>query len=209
MNSKAPYIISKTISVLLHPLLLPTYGFALVWAFNLLNLTTPQAWVYYAVALGGTFTFTFLIPFSLILILSRQNRVSSIELRSQHERNTPYVYSFASFLVWCYFIRSIMHIESALFFICCAAALAIGIVALINLKWKISAHLTGMGCFIGGVLIITSMQGVLSNLLIVLLFLMALLLTYSRLYLKAHTGTQVSAGLLLGLSLTLLTLLFI
>ena len=207
MIDKLLYILSKTISVLLHPLLLPTYGFALIAAGDLFNIDNNRAWLYYLIATAGTFIFTCLIPLSMILILRHQQRVSSIELNSQKERTVPYLYSFVSFAIWCYFVKSILHIDSAVFFICCAATTAIGIVALINLWWKISAHATGIGCFIGGVMIIAAEQWQLGNLFICLLFAMALALCYARIYLQSHTPAQVSAGLLLGLLLSSLTLL--
>ena len=207
MKDKILRILATTASVIFHPLLLPTYGFTLIAVFNMLGLETEGSWVYYAVAVAGTFIFTFIIPISLILILRHQKRVSSIRLDNQQERSIPYIYAFVAFAIWCYFIRRIMHIEAIVFLLCCAATISIGIVALINMRWKISAHLTGMGCFIGGVLIMTSMNGTLSNMLIIGLFLIALILTYSRLYLKSHTPLQVTMGLILGLSMSLLTLL--
>ena len=86
-----------------------------------------------------------------------------------------------------------------------ASTCAIGIVMLINLKWKISAHLTGFGCFVGCIISISAYYGHFNLLAVGILLLIALMLMCARLYLNAHTPLQVVIGFVFGLLITMLT----
>ena len=81
--------------------------------------------------------------------------------------------------------------------------MALGIVAVVNKRWKISAHLTGFGGLTGGVLSFYLAGGMMPpTWLVGVLLGLALVLMYARLYLDAHTPMQVVGGFLLGLVMT-------
>ena len=81
--------------------------------------------------------------------------------------------------------------------------MALGIVAVVNKRWKISAHLTGFGGLTGGVLAFYLAGGMMPPMwLIGALLGLALVLMYARLYLDAHKPMQVVCGWLLGIAMT-------
>ena len=83
------------------------------------------------------------------------------------------------------------------------ATLTMGLILIINKKWKISAHLTGMGGFLGGVLsYYLSIGSIPSTGFLCALLGISLLLMYARLWLNAHSSGQVVAGWLMGIICT-------
>ena len=109
----------------------------------------------------------------------------------------------SGFGFWSYFVISILHAPLYIGLIAIGATIAIGIVSIINRRWKISAHLTGFGGLVGGILCFYYGNGMLPGAgTICVLAILSLLLMYARLYLHAHTSAQVCAGWLLGITCT-------
>ena len=82
---------------------------------------------------------------------------------------------------------------------------AIGIVAIVNRFWKISAHLTGFGGLVGGIFCYCLGIGAIPTWGTGILWLgLSLMLMYSRLWLNAHTPAQVCTGWLTGIACTFL-----
>jgi len=195
-------IAAKALSVLLYPLFVPTYGIALFcWAFN--QQVFPLATVWALVAIFGTLVLTCLLPMSAIWILIRKGEVQNMQIDNAGERTVPYLYTALGFGFWSYLMTAILHAPIYLGFVVCGATLAIFVITLINRWWKISAHLTGLGGLVGGLMAYCLGIGALPTWgTLVLWFGITLLLMYARIYLKAHTASQVSAGWLLGLFCT-------
>ncbi len=195
-------IAAKALSVLLYPLFVPTYGIALFcWAFN--QQVFPLATVWVLVAIFGTLVLTCLLPMSAIWILIRKGEVQNMQIDNAGERTVPYLYTALGFGFWSYLMTAILHAPIYLGFVVCGATLAIFVITLINRWWKISAHLTGLGGLVGGLMAYCLGIGALPTWgTLVLWFGITLLLMYARIYLKAHTASQVSAGWLLGLFCT-------
>ena len=129
-------------------------------------------------------------------------RISSVYLTKREERTAPYVVTLVGMALWCYFLQVVLHVPSFAVIAAIGGTLALVLVSLINLKWKISAHLTGFGALIGGVVGYGLQMGIFPFYWLLGLLLTALLLMYERIYLQAHDGLQVVAGFLLGLTLT-------
>ena len=191
-------------SVVFYPLFVPTYGIALFcWAHT--QHVAPLNGIWTAVAIGGTFLLTCILPITSIYIMMRRGEVKDLELDNPRERTMPYLYSAISFMFWSYLIVSILRAPLFLTFIAIGATTAIGIVAIVNRWWKISAHLTGFGGFVGGILCYCLGIGAVPTWsTLVLWFGLSLMLMYSRLRLDAHTPAQVCAGWLTGIACTFL-----
>ena len=195
-------IASLVLGAVCHPLWMPTYGILLYCAaFN--NAATPLPTAYWLIATISTFTITAFIPLTLILVQIIRGTVKDIYIRDASERTATYLYSLVCYAFWCYFIFKILPSPTVLFVIALGATAALLAVLLINRRWKISAHLTGLGGLIGGILAYCYNSHIAPSIALVCgLFVLALLLMYARLYTNAHTSTQVVAGLLLGLTCT-------
>ena len=194
--------IAKFLSVALYPLFVPTYGVALFcWAYSLHVEPLAAAWI--AVAIGGTFLLTCAIPISAIWILMRRGKVTDLQIENASERTIPYIYTVLGFCFWNYLMVSVLHAPLFISMVSIGGTVSIALVALINRSWKISAHLTGFGGLVGGLLAYCLDIGAIPTWWVLLIwFGLSLLLMYARLFLQAHTSAQVIAGWLLGIVCT-------
>ncbi len=195
------YILSMTLSGLLHPLFIPTYGIiCFCYAFS--NQQIPLPTVYWLIACIGTFVMTALIPLSLMVIRRLRGDISDISISNAPERTPIYLYTLICYAFWCYFLYKVIHTP----FVCLVgvgATLALGLILFINNRWKISAHLTGLGGFLGGILAYTYNYTLpLPIITLSVVLVLALLLMYARLYLNAHTPMQVTTGFIIGIIMT-------
>ena len=197
-------IVAKALSVLLYPLFMPTYGVALFcYAYSIHVMPLVGVWT--LIAILGTFILTCLLPITAIWIMMKRGEVSNLQIENPRERTMPFIYTIFGFGCWCYLLISVLHAPLVLGFIAVGATVAIIIVALINLRWKISAHLTGFGGLLGGLMSYCLSLGAIPTWGTLTLWLgISLILMYVRLHLNAHTPAQVCAGWLLGISCTFL-----
>jgi len=170
----------------------------------------PLPWTYWLVMVGFTLIITGLLPISLILYQVHRGDIADIYITNRGERTLAYVETGGCFAFWWYMLSYTLHAPLWLSGVALGGTIAIVLVAVINHWWKISAHLTGMGGLIGGILtyqlstaqLLSTFHFPLFTLVIALVI--TWLVMIARLYLNAHTQWQVIAGFALGLSCTLL-----
>lgn len=202
--SKALDIMAKILSVVFYPLFVPTYGMAL-FCYSYHTAVQPLHWIWMTVAISGTFLLTALIPVTAIWIRMRRGFVKDMQITDSRERTIPYLYSIFGFGSWCYLLIAILHMPSYMGFVCIGATTAIALVTVINLHWKISAHMTGLGGLFGGLITYCIGVGALPTAGTMCLWIgVILLVMFARLRLNAHTPAQVAAGWLLGIACTAL-----
>lgn len=188
--------ISRIISGVAHPMLMPLYTIFVVFnSGTFLDFTPPQLIrvIYLIVGIS-----TILLPISILPMLKAQNYISDYGLTDRRERIIPLTltiifYSLGFYLLMKFSItRIVAHLQLA-------AILSIGLIAVISSKWKVSIHMTGIGGFIGMILTFTILYAGSLRIYFIAGILMAGLLAYSRLKLNLHTPFQVYAGFMLGL----------
>lgn len=207
------HILAQVASILLHPLLMPLYGIVLLCAHIYLQQDQQGLQhifsVYSGIIILGTVLLTLLIPGGIILFLWKLKHIDSLHISDPKQRTAPYLYTILAYAVWTYFLHAILHLPSVITIIAIGAIIALLGVTIINLRWKISAHLTGIGGLLGGVCSYALCSGQMLTTTMALILAIALLLMYARLYLQEHTPLQVVCGLLLGLLSTFLPALVI
>lgn len=197
-----PYPISHTLSILFYPLLAPTYG-ALLYFLALQRLQTyPMALA--AIGVGGTLLLTCLLPLSILLVMLRRGNITDLYINNPKQRTMPYIYCAIGFVFWTYFCSQVLHLPAFFVYSAGGGTAALLLVLLINLRWKISAHLTGMGGLFGGVMSFYLYTGQSPWIALAVLLALSLLLMIARISEQAHTPMQTVCGLLLGLSCTFL-----
>lgn len=147
---------------------------------------------------------TFVAPVLLMWYFRRMGYIPDLELDQVRDRRLPYGATFLLYAVTTYLLGfqmdPISYLAPGIAGILGGMTLAIGIVALISLRWKVSAHATAMGGVIGTLCVLFIKSGS-SELFTPLMF--GLLATgwvlAARLRLNAHTPLQISAGILIGL----------
>jgi len=197
-------IAAKILSVVFYPLFVPTYGIALFcYAYAHHVAYMPVIWT--VIAIAGTFVMTCLLPISAIWILMRRGVVKDMQIDNPRERTLPYLYTILGFGFWAYLLIAILHVPLYIGLVSVGGTVAISLVSIINRWWKISAHLTGFGGLVGGLLSYCIGIGAIPTWSALSWWLgVSLLIMFARLRLNAHTSAQVCAGWLLGMACTFL-----
>lgn len=188
---------AKIISVLLHPLLMPSYAMLLLFNTNTHYAMMPyevKKLIYLIV-----FLCTFLIPVSLIPFLVNLRVISGPELKNHRERIVPLAISTLSYYFAYHLLNrlSLSSIEFIKMMILASAAL-IFVCLLISFFWKISAHLIGVGGLMAGVFFYAVYFVADFAVLLATASLAAGLVASARLKLQVHNPQQVYAGFFLG-----------
>lgn len=90
-----------------------------------------------------------------------------------------------------------------------AAVLVIITLMLISMKWKVSAHMAGIGGLIGAVIALSFRLGMNTSLLLSGLIAVAGVLGTSRLVLKKHNALQIYVGFFLGFAINYLIIIYL
>ncbi|MCF6242361.1 MAG: hypothetical protein L3J74_13560 [Bacteroidales bacterium] len=196
-NSQKFDLPSQIISVLLHPLLMPTYGLII-----LLNSGTHYAyipWQAQKILYTLIFLSTFLIPVSIIPFLMSLKLINNIYMNERKERFIPLIVSVMSYYFGLYLINKLpFHVPVFIKLLVSGSLVLIALNLLINIKWKISAHLIGIGGLLAFVFAFSIVFY--ANLIdvIILLSVLSGVIAVARLNLQAHNPPQVYTGFLLG-----------
>lgn len=183
------------ISLIFQPLLMPTYGALLLVNLNAFNSLTL---LFKAIIVGGTLLFTGIMPALPILLMLRSGEVNDLFISKREERTIPYLFAFFSYVVYTFFLFKVIHFPMFIVAMGIGVSLSILLITLINLKWKISAHLSGIGGLVGGIFGISYRMGYNHLGLLIIVLAISALVALSRIELKAHTPGQTLAGFLLG-----------
>ncbi len=194
----------KIVSILFMPLLLPTYGSLLLFQtedFAYLNST------FKLITIAGTILFTLVLPIIPILIMRKKGIISDFSISKREERVAPYLFSFLGFVFWAFFLYRTLGMPGYVSGLGIGSAIALFIILIVNLRWKISAHLAGMGGIAGGIFGVCLTLGLNPTWLFIVVIFLSLLVALARIELKAHTPLQTLAGFIVGfLSVLLCTL---
>ncbi|MCM1297710.1 MAG: hypothetical protein NC311_19405 [Muribaculaceae bacterium] len=188
--------ISRIISAIFSPLLIPTYAMAVaLWTTILFVVSTSTK----IGVLSTTFVVTCLVPLIVIFILYKLKIVSDSGLNKQNERLIPYGVTALCYFALAYYLRSI-HSPAWLYMFVVGGGIATVASAIINLKWKISAHGAAAGGLVAFIFSIMYIQvNILNmNLLFFAAIAIAGIVGTTRLVLERHTLTQVLAGIANG-----------
>ncbi len=183
---------SQILSAVLSPLLVPTYGMALVGFLTILRLR-PVSLIW--TAIGITFVITCLIPVSAIMAMYRMGYVKDPGLNERTERTVPYIVTVLCYLgCGFFFYKANAPIWLSMFFAGGALACVINIV--VNCRWKISAHSAAIGGLVALMFRVVASHYALYNMNVWLscVIIIAGLVMTARVFLERHTLMQVILG---------------
>ncbi|UZR93037.1 hypothetical protein [Chondrinema litorale] len=194
MNQK----LAKTISFILHPLLMPTLVFFIVFYFA--EIAVPFSEEGRIRLLGLIFISTFLFPFGSIILLHSTTLIGNLQIDSQTQKPLPFVTVTVFYTMITYFFVDKVGLDILPSSMIIAIALTTALVTIISTTFNISIHSTAIGGVLG---ILFCIKGVYYELHLLIypiaacIFLAGLLMT-ARLYLQTHTPFQVFSGAILG-----------
>lgn len=192
-------VLANIVSIVLHPLFMALYGICLLFVYTDFQFIFAGQYLTFIIPV---FFMGCFIPASSIYFLKRGGFIRDYDLKEKSDRFLPYLITFISYaMLGFFFYKAGMYMW---FLSLLAAPLLLLIIGgIINIWWKISAHMMGIGSLIGGILSVCyNVKGINPFVLFIILFILAGCLGVARLMLKRHTPAQVYAGFLLGLVVT-------
>ena len=137
-------------------------------------------------------------PLIYILIGVRLGKLSDLDVSHRSERAGPFLFGIISVtLGW--LVLALMNGPKNLQTVLIITAVSGILMLLITLRWKISIHASSLG---GAATILTALYGA----VMLPLFVLLALVSWSRVALRRHTVTQVIAGSLAGIVISLVVL---
>ena len=198
--------LAQFISVLGHPLFMPSYAFGLLLYTNpYINMMVPQMSKQFTFGILGIFTI--ILPLITAVVFKQFGLINSLFMKNAEERKWPFVLT----LVWYYMgfqLLSKIYLPQSFLLLMIGATCAIGISLIINSRWKISIHMLGIGGVVGAIIGISQRFQYDHSLLVMGLILFAGLIGFARLKTNSHNHKQVYAGFLLGAAIEWMAVLY-
>jgi hypothetical protein len=143
------------------------------------------------------FMFSFVFPVLNIYILYKLKRVPSMILSNQRDRSFPYIMTSLFYFGLFYLLMDINIWPSVKLFII-GGGIAILMTALINLRFKISAHMVGVGGLLGVLISVSYLIKFDMTIFYIIVIILAGFIGFARLQLEEHKPYQLYSGFLLG-----------
>lgn len=196
--------LAQFISVVFHPILLPTWMFLIFIVTGICQVSHIKAEICLSIIFGTTF----ILPAITLLILKRFKVIESITMEKRSDRFIPLFVMVVFIYATSRFFNGLSALALYNFYLICNLMLCV-VVFWINLFWKISMHGIGWGAFAATLFIMSTMSSILYLPFFILSIIISGIVTSARLYLKSHNESQVYVGFIVGfvvvLALYLLT----
>lgn len=198
------YRLANAVSYFLNPLVFPPVAFALIDAHFGAG-PVQLLWTF-----GVSLTFFCLVPLLYVVGMIRTGRVESLEVRDRASRLGPLLVGIASYALGALLLWRTVEGPALPLIVAFAALFPLNtaVILLINLRWKISLHMTSLAGFVS-VLLFTALTvwrdlpaGIETALTLATvgpLVGLVPLLMWARVRVGAHTPGQVVAGAAFGL----------
>ncbi|MEG1616710.1 MAG: hypothetical protein RR202_06205 [Bacteroidales bacterium] len=196
-------LIARFFSSVLHPLLMPLYGTFILIHYSYLDVypASVKRVILYIVGL-----FTLVIPLVGIVLLKALRLIEHVSLNRREDRKLPYLITLASYFACGYLLYKLNLPPWVVGFVA-GGLLSLIVASIITIWWKISAHMTGMGGFLGAMVFLFHYMNLMPLWLLLTAILLTGLLGTSRIELNRHTFGQVLAGTFNGFVCVYLTML--
>ena len=194
MNAKSFIRFANIYSAVFSPFYAPLWAFIWLFLFSYLRL---WPWQYKVFILVIVCVFTILLPTLTIDLFRRLNRWTNWQLSHRKHRHLPYLVTIACYVAceWLF-----IQMNTALFMRgMILATLVAGVgCAIVNIWWKVSTHMAGMGGLFGTVISFSYLFYFNPIIPMCCLLLLSGVMGTSRMILRQHTLSQVIVGFLIG-----------
>ena len=194
--------VARVTSIVFTPFSIPFLAFLVLFLFSYLRIMPI---LYKGIVLGIVYCFTILTPTITIFLFRKINGFARQELSERKKRYVPILLTIISY-VFCLLMMRKLNIPwymTGIIFV----SLVISIICiLVNLKWKLSEHMAGMGGIIGGLVSFSALFSYNPVVWLCLFILIAGILGSARIVLGHHTLGEVISGFVVGLVCSFLIL---
>lgn len=204
MPERFPFYLSQSVSYLFHPLLMTSLGILIVFFsdFQYYYIPSEVKRMIFIVVVAGTVG----LPLAFIPFYWMFGSITNIELSDVRQRFIPMFITSVIYYITYLNLKKIYVPEVIQAFVF-GVFIAIFISTIITLRWKISAHATGVGGLIGLLLGMMIRENIYHLDFLMLVILLAGLIGFARIWLSSHTPMQVYAGYALGTCILFVTIL--
>lgn len=193
---------ARVISAIFTPFSIPFLAFLILFLFSYLRIMPIQ---YKLIVLGVVYCFTILMPTLTIFLFRKINGFSPEDLGERKRRFMPFLLTITSY-AFCLVMMHRLNIPWYMTGIILAALIMMVICIVVNLKWKLSEHMAGVGAIVGGLVSFSALFGYNPVWWLCLFILIAGVLGTARIILQHHTLGEVLVGFAVGLICSLLVL---
>ena len=193
---------ARVISAIFTPFSIPFLAFLILFLFSYLRIMPIQ---YKLIVLGVVYCFTILMPTLTIFLFRKINGFSPEDLGERKRRFMPFLLTITSY-VFCLVMMHRLNIPWYMTGIILAALIMMVICIVVNLKWKLSEHMAGVGAIVGGLVSFSALFGYNPVWWLCLFIMIAGVLGTARIILQHHTLGEVLVGFAVGLICSLLVL---
>lgn len=204
-RDKTIILAARVVSLVFTPFYLPILGLIALFTLSYLR---QMPWPYKFQVLTMVYLFTVLLPTVLIHLYRRYQGWTLIQLGNKERRMVPYVISILCYFA-CVYWMDYLHIPHFMSNIVTAALFIQIVCALINVWWKISAHMAAIGGVAGALFVFAEVFAFNPVWWHCLVFVVAGILGTSRMILRQHTLLQVVAGFLVGIVCAIVGIIFL
>ena len=194
--------VARITSIVFTPFSIPFLAFLVLFLFSYLRIMPI---LYKGIVLGIVYCFTILTPTITIFLFRKINGFARQELSERKKRYVPILLTIISY-VFCLLMMRKLNIPwymTGIIFV----SLVISIICiLVNLKWKLSEHMAGMGGIVGGLVSFSALFSYNPVVWLCLFILIAGILGSARIVLGHHTLGEVLSGFVVGLVCSFLIL---
>ena len=199
--------LAHVISILGHPIFMPLYAFGLLIYTNpYINMMVSTGSRYFIITILVVFTIT--LPVITALLFKLFGLIDSVFMKTTKERMWPFIIT----LIWYYMgyqLFNKIQVPQSLNLLMIGTISVISVAIIITIRWKISIHMLGIGGVIGAIIGISQRFQFDHSLLLIVLFLFAGLIGYSRLKTKSHNFQQIYIGFIIGLVIEWICVLYL
>lgn len=194
--------VARVTSAVFTPFSIPFLSFLILFLFSYLRIMPMQ---YKLIVLGIVYCFTILTPTITIYLFRKVNGFARHELSQRKKRYVPILLTILSY-IFCLLMMRKLNIPWYMTGIILASLVVSVICIIVNLKWKLSEHMAGMGGIVGGVVSFSALFGYNPVGWLCLFILIAGVLGTARIMLRHHNLGEVLYGFIVGLICALLVL---
>ncbi len=196
---------AKIISVLFHPLLLPSIGMLIL--FNSGSVLEYLPFQAKKIILLIVSVSTFILPLTFVPFFVFQKIIKNVQMENNRERLIPFFVTSVLYF-FCYYLLVRLGAPPTISKFILASTTTVVILFLLSFKWKISAHMIGIGGLTGALIAISFRLNVNLEYFIIATIIVSGIIGFSRLNLKSHKPYQIYVGWLTGLITSILVLYF-
>ncbi|MEI7669292.1 MAG: phosphatase PAP2 family protein [Pseudomonadota bacterium] len=198
-------LIAKILSILFHPLLLPTYAIAFIIYTNpyLFSVYQDREWIFVI----RVFINTFLFPAVALFLIWKLGFLKDLTMPEREDRIIPYI-ATGTLYVWAFITFRKSSDPQILNTVLLGSCIALFGCFFVNIFNKVSIHSAGIACMAVIVMFNTTMSSFDTRWVLLVIIFLAGLIGVSRQILKAHSTTEVLGGYMIGIAAQLIAMRF-